>query len=95
VWVTTTDSVLRIDPASGSVRARTELGGTPVEAVAGPDGLVWVTDKERWQVTRIDPSTNRIVDSFPAGPGAYAMVRVGDSVWITSFAGSDVRRYGG
>jgi streptogramin lyase len=95
LWVTTRDSVLRVDPRSGDVRAHIEIGGTPVEAIAGPDGLVWVTDKERSLVFRLDPATNVIRDSFHAGPGAYAMARVGGSVWVTSFAGSDIRRYGG
>jgi streptogramin lyase len=95
LWVTTPDSVLRIDPRSGALRAQIEVGGTPVEATAGPDGLVWVTDKERSRVVRIDPATNAVVDSFAAGPGAYAMARIGDSVWVTSFAGSDIRRYAG
>jgi len=93
LWVTTTDSVLRVDPRSGAVDARIALGGTPVEAIAGPDGLVWVTDKERSVVVRIDPATNSVVDSFRAGPGAFAMARVGDSVWVTSFAGWDMRRF--
>jgi DNA-binding beta-propeller fold protein YncE len=93
LWVTTSDSVLRVDPRSGAVDARIALGGTPVEAIAGPDGLVWVTDKERSVVTRIDPATNSVVDSFRAGPGAFAMARVGDSVWVTSFAGSDMHRF--
>jgi streptogramin lyase len=93
LWVTTDRAVLRVDPRSGDVLARFEVGGTPVEATAGPDGLVWVSDKERSRVFRIDPATNEIVDSFSAGPGAYAMARVDDSVWITSFAGHDVRRF--
>jgi streptogramin lyase len=91
--VTATDSVLRIDPRTGAVAARIALGGTPVEAIAGPDGLVWVTDKERSVVIRVDPATNSVVDSFPAGPGAFAMARVGESVWVTSFAGSDLQCY--
>jgi DNA-binding beta-propeller fold protein YncE len=52
-----------------------------------------VTDKERSVVVRIDPATNSVVDSFRAGPGAFAMARVGDSVWVTSFAGSDMHRF--
>jgi streptogramin lyase len=95
LWVTTADSVLRVDPRSGDVLARIEIGGTPVESSAGPDGLVWITDKERSRVFRIDPATNAVVDSFAAGPGAYAMARIRDSVWVTSFAGSDIRRFGG
>ena len=93
LWVTVGDSMLRVDPTSGAVLARIHVGGTPVEAASGPDGLVWVTDKERSLVFRIDPATNAITDSFRAGRGAYTMARAGDSMWITSFAGSDVRRF--
>ncbi len=93
LWVTTRDSVLRIDPRTGSVRARLRIGGTPAEAAAAPDGLVWVTDKEHSLVHRIDPKTNTLVDSFAAGPGAYAMAHLGRSMWVTSFAGNDIRRY--
>jgi hypothetical protein len=44
-------------------------------------------------VFRIDPATNAINDSFRAGPGAYTMARAGNAMWITSFAGADVRRF--
>ena len=98
LWVTTPDSVLRIAPRSGELRARIRLGGTPAEAAAARgavDGrwMVWVTDKERSLVNRIDLATNRVVDTFPAGPGTYSLARFGGSMWITSFAGSDIRRY--
>lgn len=93
VWVATADSVLRVDPVSGAVLSRLHVGGTPADVVAAPDGLVWVTDKERSLVLRLDPDGGGVVDSFPAGPGAFAMARLGDSVWVTSFAGADVRRY--
>ena len=93
VWVTTPDSVLQVDPRSGRLLGHYRLGGTPAEATAGPDGLVWVTDKERSIVHRVDPRARRVVDSFAAGPGAYALVRAGNAVWITSFAGADVRRF--
>jgi streptogramin lyase len=93
LWVTTTDSVLQVAPETGDLIGQYRIGGTPAEAAAGPDGLVWVTDKERSLVHRIDPTARVVLDSFPAGPGAYALARVGDAMWITSFAGSDVRRF--
>lgn len=93
LWVTTIDSVLRLDPRTGAVLARLRLGGTPADVIAAPDGLVWVTDKERSLVFRVDPTGRAIVDDFPAGPGAFALARAGDSIWVTSFAGSDIRRY--
>ena len=72
---------------------RLRLGGTLAEAAAGPDGFVWVTDKERSLVHRVHARQAVVVDSFAAGPGAYALVRVEGAMWITSFAGSDVRRF--
>lgn len=93
IWVTTSDSVLRVHARSGEVLGRLRLGGTPAEAAGGPDGLVWVTDKERSLVHRVDPARVALVDSFPAGPGAYSLARTGGAIWITSFAGSDIRRY--
>jgi streptogramin lyase len=81
-----------------ALRARIRLGGTPAEAAAAQgavDGhwMAWVTDKERSLVNRIDLTTNRVVDTFPAGPGAYSLAGFGGSMWITSFAGSDIRRF--
>jgi streptogramin lyase len=93
LWVTTADSVLQMNPRTGALVTHYRLGGTPAEAAAGPDGLVWVTDKERSVVHRIDGANRRVLDSFPAGPGAYALARAGDAMWVTSFAGADVRKF--
>jgi streptogramin lyase len=93
LWVTATDSVLQVDPQSGELVGHYRLGGTPAEAAAGPDGLVWVADKERSVVHRIDGANRQVVDSFSAGPGAYALARAGDAMWVTSFAGADVRKF--
>jgi hypothetical protein len=94
VWVATETAALRVAPRTGVLRGHFQLGGTTAEA--GPGGstqLIWVTDKQRSLVHRIDPGANRVVDTFPAGPGALALARFDGSVWITSFAGSDVRRF--
>ena len=95
LWVTTEDSALRLAPRSGALRGRFRLGSTLAEAGAGAGSSsgVWVTDKEHSLVHRVDPVSGQVVDSFPAGPGALALERFAGSVWITSFAGSDVRRF--
>lgn len=97
LWVTNEDSALRLSPHTGEVLGHIVLGGTPAEAgaarSAGGGFAIWVTNKERSLVHRIDPSSGQVVDSFPAGPGALAQARFDGSVWISSFAGSDVRRY--
>jgi len=93
LWVTTPEAVLRIDARSGKVLARLRLEGTPAEAASGPDGLVWITDKERSLVHRIYAKQAVVVNSFAAGPGAYSLARVGNAMWVTSFAGSDIRSF--
>jgi streptogramin lyase len=98
LWVTTEDAALRVSPRAGELRGQIPLGGTPAEAgpaasAIGGDPVVWVTNKERSLVHRIDPSSGTAVDTFPAGPGALSQQVFGGSVWITSFAGSDVRRF--
>jgi streptogramin lyase len=93
VWAVTPDSVVRVDPESGRVLSRLRLGETLADAAAGPDGYVWVTDKQHSLVHRLTPDGRHRVDRRPAGPGAFALVRLGGSVWVTSFAGSDVRRF--
>lgn len=93
LWVTTPDSVLRLDARTGKVLSRLEIGETLAHAAAGPDGLIWVTDKQHSVVHRVHPNGRSVVDSFPAGPGAFALTPAGGSMWVTSFAGTDVRRY--
>lgn len=95
LWVTTEDTALWLAPRTSVVRARFRLGSTLAEAAAGPGSAagVWVTDKENSRVHRLDPVAGHVVDSFPAGPGALALESFAGSVWVTSFAGSDVRRF--
>ena len=95
LWVTTEDTALRLAPRTSVVRAQFRLGSTLAEAAAGPGRAagVWVTDKEHSRVHRLDPVAGQVVDSFLAGPGALALESFAGSVWVTSFAGSDVRRF--
>lgn len=93
LWVTTPDTVLRLDPRTGRVRSRLTIGETLADVALGTDSLVWVTDKQHAVVHRVEPSGRQVVDSVPAGPGAFSVARAGEAMWVTSFAGVDVRRY--
>jgi streptogramin lyase len=93
IWSPTAHGIIRIDPQSHGVLATVALEGTIARVAAGIDSLVWVTDKEGNRIIRVDPATNEIVDELPAGPGAFDLVAAAGSMWVTSFAGSDVRRY--
>jgi hypothetical protein len=68
-------------------------------AVAIAGEALWVTkripDKEVDAVYRIDPRTNKVRGSFPAGDGAPHGLRAFGSMWVTSYAGADVWRFKG
>jgi virginiamycin B lyase len=94
LWTSTGDGkVLRFDPSRGRVVATFSVAGTPADIGVSRAGLVWVADKERGTVTRIDPTVNRILDVVPAGRGAYSVVAAEGDIWVTSYAGSDVWRF--
>jgi streptogramin lyase len=94
LWIqANTGDLLQFDPVARRVLAHLEVGRTLAQGAVAPDGTIWVPDKEQNLVYRIDPNRRRVVDSFPAGPGAYVTLRAYGSMWVTSYAGRDVRRF--
>ena len=93
VWVLNQGdgSVSRIDPARNTVAATIEVG-VPGEGgdIAVGEGSVWVTSFE-FPLSRIDPTTNTVVQQF-YGKGGDA-VRVGlGSVWLSNLEAGTVWR---
>jgi len=96
LWIQAADSdLLHVDPRTGHVRKRLHVGATLGQGALAPDGTLWVPDKETGVVYRIDPDRERVIGSFAAGPGAYLVLRAFGSMWVLSYAGSDVRRFRG
>jgi len=96
LWTTTGDGhALRVDPQTGRVGRAFQIPGTPAQPAAAPDGTIWVAEKERNTVTRIDPVANVILDVSGAGRGALAIAVARRDMWVTSYAGSDVWRFKG
>jgi streptogramin lyase len=94
LWIqANTGDLVQFDPIARRVLAHLEVGRTLAQGALAPDGTIWVPDKEQNIVYRVDPSRRRVVDSFPAGPGAYVTLRAYGSMWVTSYAGRDVRRF--
>jgi virginiamycin B lyase len=84
-------SVSRIDPATNKVVATIEVGvpGGGGDIAVG-EGSVWVTAFE-YPLSRIDPSTNTVVQQF-TGKGGDA-VRVGlGSIWLSNLEAGTVWR---
>jgi streptogramin lyase len=94
LWIqANTGDLVQFDPVARRVLAHLEVGRTLAQGAVAPDGTIWIPDKEQNLVYRVDPSRRRVVDSFPAGPGAYVTLHAYKSMWVTSYAGSDVRRF--
>jgi streptogramin lyase len=93
-WIQANDGdVLHVDAATGRVLKRLQVGRTLARGTAAADGTIWLPDKEQGLVYRIDPVRERVVDSFPAGPGAFQVLRAFGSMWVISYAGDDVWRF--
>ena len=94
LWIqANTRDLVRFDPVPRHVLAHLEVGRTLATGAVAPDGTIWVPDKEQNIVYRVDPGRERVLDSFPAGPGAFVTLRAYGSMWVTSYAGHDVRRF--
>jgi virginiamycin B lyase len=79
-----TQSLVRIDPASGRVVATIPIG---VEAwyIAATDTAVWVTDWRTNTVVRVDPASNRLVATIPDLPNGPTGIAVAPGgVWVAS-----------
>jgi virginiamycin B lyase len=94
LWIQAGDNgLVRLQPSSRAVTARLSFGRTLAEGALGPDGTIWMPDKEQNIVYRIDPEKAAVVDSFPAGAGPFVALRAYRSMWVTNYAGSDVWRF--
>jgi virginiamycin B lyase len=84
-------TVTRIDPKTNKVVATIEVGVPgPGGEIAFGEGSVWVTTFE-FPISRIDPTTNAVVQQF-YGPGGDS-IRVGlGSVWLSNLRAGNVWR---
>jgi hypothetical protein len=81
--------LLRVDPATGAITARTTLPAGCGQAAYGL-GHVWTlcNGTGRVRVLRIDPATARVDARTPARPGpAFSLVAGSEGVWYSAAAG--------
>src|SRR3954465_2690445 len=91
LWIQAADNVLvRVALPPRRVVSRLSFGATLGQGAIAADGTLWVPDKEQNVVYRVDPTAGRVLDSFPAGPGAFLALRAYGSMWVPSYAGDDV-----
>ena len=76
------DSVVRIDPVTGSVRSTTRVGRRPAGVAVGA-GAVWVADSGDGTVSRLDPATGQLTDTIPVGGSPQDVVVADGRVWVS------------
>jgi DNA-binding beta-propeller fold protein YncE len=83
IWALDTASTLyRLDPATGKVKRRIDVGASAAYNIWFGGGSVWVADDQGAAVIRISPATNRPVARIPVGDGPADMVFAGTRAWV-------------
>ena len=73
----------RIDPATGKVTRKVQVGGHPDGIAVGPDA-VWVANGEDGTVTRIDPATGQPSGPLSVGSGPAGIAITPAAVWVAN-----------
>lgn len=90
VWVSAGFGLAREDGGVVRFNARTLQRETPVQigngagALAFGEGALWVADRLRNLVVKIDPTTNAVAAEVPLGNAPDAVVVGAGSVWVSS-----------
>jgi DNA-binding beta-propeller fold protein YncE len=93
VWVMNNDSstLMRIDPETNEIVARTTIVDTADDAAAGA-GALWLSNPAIDTVSRVDPSTNEVTATIRAGPMPAGIDASRDAVWVANSGGPSVSR---
>ena len=90
------DRVLRYDPATGERRAAIKLpdGSLPTYLAVGTGAAegIWVVNDLAGTVSRIDPATDEVVDTFTVD-APYAVAADDRGVWVSSNANDSLVRF--
>jgi YVTN family beta-propeller protein len=88
VWLANGDNtVVRLDPADGSVVATIKVGQTPQQGDLAPDGTVWIPNQIGDTISVVDPQTNAVARTMqlPKGTAPFVLRRGFGDLWVGSF----------
>jgi virginiamycin B lyase len=88
VWVANGDgTVVRLDPATGSVVATIKVGQTPQQGDLAPDGTVWIPNQVGDTISVIDPQRNAVARTvqLKTGTAPFVLRRGFGDLWVGSF----------
>ena len=85
LWVTSPKGVSRVNGYTNVVEETIKVGPSPL-AVASGEGAVWVLNGGDGSVSKIDPKTNKVMETIKAGsPGTTGTIVVAEgSVWLST-----------
>jgi len=86
--------VLRIDPASGRVVSRTNIGARVFNLASAP-GAVWAVANITGTASRIDSRTGKVTATVRVGNGPYDVEWGFGSAWVSNSADGTVSRITG
>lgn len=91
LWVPIDGTVVRLDPATGAVQARVNVGGRPWGVIAG-EGVVWTGNLDNQSIAEVDPFTNTVLRQFRL-PGSPVGVAFGaGALWAANNDNDEVWR---
>jgi YVTN family beta-propeller protein len=82
----TAGAVVRLDPATGTVKATIPVGRGPID-IEVTAGAVWVPLAYDGMIVRIDPATNGSVTSVPVPDPTGVAIGLG-AVWVACYCGT-------
>ncbi len=91
VWFVCAASLIRIDPVSNLPLGLPYLGGIP-RGIAIGLGAVWVSDGGHNIVSRINPQTRQVTDTFTVAGDPRGLAVGQGAVWVSAFRDDQVSR---
>ena len=93
IWVANADSdtVQKINPATGSVSSPFPAGANPI-ALAFDGANLWVANFLSNLVQRIDPATGIITASVQVGNNPIALAFDGANLWVANYSGNSIQK---
>ena len=88
---TTATPTMTAYPARGSIVAEVALG-SKVEGLTYAFGSLWVTNPAVGRVSRVDPTTRRVVATIPVAGMPIPIAASKDAVWVGSYTGGKLSR---
>jgi YVTN family beta-propeller protein len=93
VWVANynSNSVQKINPASGAVGAPIIVGTNP-RALAFDSNSLWVANEGSGSVQKINPATGVVGSPITVGTNPGALTYDGSSIWVANYANNSVQK---